>query len=536
LNTKQLHSTDSVNFLQNIAYAYNERGWVTTMNSSLLGQSLLYTNPQVGAAQYNGNITEYVYTKTGVGIETVLYSYDKLNRLTYSGSSDALGETESYDPMGNISSLTRLGTFAATLAYTYTNGNQLASVTNSGAAYRSYSYDGNGNALSDGGLSTAAKNIGYNMLNLPQSVTQNGTTLATYTYDAGGNKLRNNGTDGYWDYDAGIVYNGTTASNGTIQFIQTEEGRVVPQGTGWHYEYNLKDHLGNVRISFDTDPSSGAARRIQEDEYYAFGLRSPFYNYSNNNRYLYNGKEVQTDLASQYDYGARFYDPVIARWNTIDPLIEKDHFAWTPYAYVYNNTMRFTDPDGRDSTQRAAAVAKGKEYVADKKDGNQYKMGAKGQPGEKIDCSGLGSACVVAGGEKDPNHGDGGSGVVNTENNTTKVDEKDVQAGNMVTFRHTGGYPYHEGIVSEVVKDKDGNIVTIKYIQSSGGVGPNENSFNVADGGPSESTQVHGYYKWDTKPDGPKLPAIAPMAQPKMQQDATKVVNPIVKPIVTSNQ
>ena len=336
LQTRHLHgiiSGSDTTYLQDISYKYNERGWLTSNTAPLFTEQLHYND---GAApMYNGNISQMDYTGNNSGSKTFNYTYDPLDRLTAATSTgNALNESMSYDAMGNITALTRAGVSSAVLAYTYT-GNQLQSVTNNSSAFRTYAYDANGNATSDG----VNKTILYNYLDLPDTVKQSGSTIATYVYDANGQKLKNTGSDGTWDYDNGIVYH-----NGAIDFIGTEQGRTVPDSTNYAYQYNLHDHLGNNRISFYNN--HGTAGLLQEDEYYSFGLRKPLYDNSNNNRYLYNGKEIQTDLANQYDYGARFYDPVIGRWTVIDPLTEKSR-RFSPYNYVENNPIRNIDPNGQ---------------------------------------------------------------------------------------------------------------------------------------------------------------------------------------------
>ena len=66
------------------------------------------------------------------------------------------------------------------------------------------------------------------------------------------------------------------------------------------------------------------------------------------NKYQYNEKELNQDFGLDWnDYGARFYDPALARWTAVDPLAEKfiDNGS---YNYVNNRPTIAIDPDGQD--------------------------------------------------------------------------------------------------------------------------------------------------------------------------------------------
>ena len=139
-----------------------------------------------------------------------------------------------------------------------------------------------------------------------------------------------------------------------MTFVQTEEGRVFPYSTDTsnYYEYFLSDHLGNTTAVFST-PNGAAATATHYDDYLPFGMDIPYA--MNNGRgiaanpinlYLYNKKELQENT-QLYDYGARFYDPVVARFTTVDPLATK--YPWyTPYQFAGNEVPNAIDRDGTE--------------------------------------------------------------------------------------------------------------------------------------------------------------------------------------------
>ncbi|PWG77981.1 hypothetical protein DDR33_24635 [Pararcticibacter amylolyticus] len=371
LKEKRLHSKDKGNtFLQKIAYQYNERGWLKQINDPgslsaerVFGMNLQYNDhADATRKQYNGNISSLSWqTKVPASSgfpqekQSYDYTYDKLNRLelaayTTPGKTGYFNEQLSYDKAGNIQSLDRTSNGTGKtdqLSYSYDESgqsNRLASLTdgsssNEGqpAGTTNYTYDDNGNLASD---SKKQLTVSYNELNLPKTVAQTGSNQTiTYLYDASGRKLRKEATGGNRDYIGGIEY----GNDGQIEFIQTEEGRAVKSGENYSYEYMLKDHLGNTRAVVKQDGSI-----IQLSDYYAFGMEMNHNGMtpSPDNRYKYNGKELQTELGmNQYDYGARFYDPVIGRWNVIDRFSEKYHSLST-YQYGANNPIKNIDVNG----------------------------------------------------------------------------------------------------------------------------------------------------------------------------------------------
>ena len=121
------------------------------------------------------------------------------------------------------------------------------------------------------------------------------------------------------------------------------------------YEYVIRDHLGNGRIYFVDYNGNGIVEEangeiLQEAHYdpWGYALGGSWVNNSSvDNLYQYNGKEVNNDIGlGLMDYGARWYDPGVGKWTSVDPMASQFP-SYSPFNFSLNNPIRLIDPDGR---------------------------------------------------------------------------------------------------------------------------------------------------------------------------------------------
>jgi RHS repeat-associated protein len=109
-------------------------------------------------------------------------------------------------------------------------------------------------------------------------------------------------------------------------------------------EYYHVDAVGSVRAV--TDVHGNVVRR---HDYYPFGEEAAPTAAEDPLRFAGKERDVETGL----DYfGARYYASRTGRFTTVDPVVPldaalRDPQLWNRYAYVRNNPLRYTDPDGR---------------------------------------------------------------------------------------------------------------------------------------------------------------------------------------------
>jgi RHS repeat-associated protein len=347
----------------------------------LFAFKLSYNDAVSATKLYNGNISETFWkTNSDNVIRKYNYTYDNLNRLldaSYSkpgvSTFNSYKEALTYDKNGNITSLLRHGSIDTdgsspvnpidNLAYSYdpAKKNQLLKVfdsTNSPQGFKDdttgtsdpvddYTYDANGNMKTDTNKGITA--INYNHLNLPTKLFFGSNTIE-YLYNATGQKLQKKVIEGatttITHYLSGFQY-----KNDVLQFFPHAEGYVNFESGAANYVFNYTDHLGNVRLSYAKDNITGSLKVVEENNYYAFGLKHSGYNNTVTStnpgqKYKFGGNEFQDELGlNVYDYDNRVYDQAVGRFWQMDPLGEQGR-RWSSYNYCFDNPVYFQDPDG----------------------------------------------------------------------------------------------------------------------------------------------------------------------------------------------
>ncbi len=106
--------------------------------------------------------------------------------------------------------------------------------------------------------------------------------------------------------------------------------------------YVLGDQLSSASVVTD---NSGAV--VGEQRYYPYGeTRVPSGNMQTER--LYTGQRQMASLGNIYDYGARFYSPLLGRFLSADTIVPSvgNPQALNRYTYVLNNPLLYIDPSG----------------------------------------------------------------------------------------------------------------------------------------------------------------------------------------------
>jgi RHS repeat-associated protein len=247
-------------------------------------------------------------------------------------------------------------------------------------------------------------------------------------------------TNGKTDYLGSFIY-----ENDELKYIQTGGGRiVVEQDTSFKREYYLTDHLGNVRVVFDTN-----GQVLQEDSYYPFGSTQEGLNFvsdtlSDNdlkNKYLFGGQE-QDSKTGFFEYHYRQYDSWLGRWHVVDPMAEM-YGTQSPYHFAGNNPINNAEVNGAFWQE---AVADGIESGMD-----EWRKISSGSTGTRT--TNRGPTTFFGSGGYYGVYGAGG------------------YVGSIINGNAVGGSPgrgfdeyYHDG---ENYRDLDGNIVDWSEVEAS---------------------------------------------------------------------
>ncbi len=300
----------------------------------------------------------YKYTRAGDMKEikdevrgiTYTYTYDRLHRLLSETNTGTFASNSyAYDDIGNITSKT-LGTKVYNYNYTGAKKHAMYSINYNGVTYN-YTYDANGNMLTGPDFTdtaaTGSRTMTYNYDNMPMRVvyTKSGATVTSdFLYDHTGTRAKkaSGGSTTYYVNPSYEVKDGVAT-----KYISSANMKIA-QIKGTETSYYHRDHLGSSAVM-----TNAAGVKVEATEYAPYGTIREHTGTAVTD-YRYTGKELDT-ATNLYYYGARYYDPMIGRFVTPDPILAayiQNGGVYKPvnlnlYHYAANNPLIYVDPDGK---------------------------------------------------------------------------------------------------------------------------------------------------------------------------------------------
>ena len=357
-----------------------------------------------------GNPTSQTENRQGATSETQCFQYDSLDRLTQAwtatddcaatptpdshatvGDGVAGGEywtSWSYDSLGQWLSQTQhsvtSGSADTSTSYTYGGTatgctsaggvNTLATATTtgpSGTSTNSYCYDQDGDTTNRNTAANGQQTLSWNQQGLLSGVTTS-SAASSYVYDPEGDLLIER------DPGAAILYlpgqqislnTGTNVATGTRFYTLPGGAQVVRTGAGTNYVFQLADLHGTSLLQLDHTFTTPTWRQQTP-----FGApRGTTVPWADNLGFLNKPQDSTTGLT---DVGARWYDPTVGRFESLDPELEGNSpQQLNGYTYAGDNPITGSDPTGLRGSCDSSCVADKEKLMAERYKRNHTSAG-----------------------------------------------------------------------------------------------------------------------------------------------------------------